>query len=434
MNAKNNLKKLLIITAAGYLCGCSANRAKELTTISETQAFETRPKLQASGRRLSDFVPSGWELMDSAELDFNEDGIADFVGVLEFSGEDTPYDGQGLLIPRILFALASVKEGQYRLDFQDINLIRTRNEGGVFGDPYEPLTVQGRSFTTHSFGGSAWKWSEAYTYTYQKGTWYLTASENISYYNGYIIDMAVDDYESLTGIRKIRSSELEDMENQDDKEVFDLTYQVALDEPLTIFQAGMRRQLSWEREDGFPVETIWIAPGILLDKDLVKRPGADSYYGYRDENCLLYTFSVKDSPMDYLAFYEKQNKTLSVIAQDAEMGSPCWHKDKIYYTSDLKIPVTRKDKEGNPVQQEEYAGMRLYRVNSDGTEKQTVFEYLPDQEGQEGLFYASLNYHISGDEIIASIYTGDCPQPYYRMKTDGSQVELLGTVPKTSDK
>lgn len=41
------------------------------------------PQLPDTGAGPEDFVPGGWELLDCVELDFNEDGISDYVGVLE---------------------------------------------------------------------------------------------------------------------------------------------------------------------------------------------------------------------------------------------------------------------------------------------------------------------------------------------------------------
>ena len=133
--------------------------------------YKEIPQLPGTGRKLEDFVPEGWEILDKVELDFNEDKIPDYVGVLQAVLTDA--DGHLAFqdYPRILFAIASDGEGEYRLDFQDINLIRTRSEGGVFGDPYVPLTAEGTSFETHAYGGSAWRWSEDNTYTYRKGTW-----------------------------------------------------------------------------------------------------------------------------------------------------------------------------------------------------------------------------------------------------------------------
>ena len=89
--------------------------------------------------------------------------------------------------PRILFAVAGDVTDGYCLDFQDINLILTENEGGVFGDPYCPLTAEGTSFTTHAYGGSAWRWSDEYTYTYREGVWWLSSSEETYGHYEYMI-------------------------------------------------------------------------------------------------------------------------------------------------------------------------------------------------------------------------------------------------------
>ncbi|MDE6675762.1 MAG: hypothetical protein K2K19_13310, partial [Acetatifactor sp.] len=102
----------------------------EAEQISPEQTKFNIPTLPAAGQELSDFVPEGWKLMDSVELDFNEDGIADYVGVQERAPEDGYYYPPYF---RILFGVVSDGPGQYRLDFQDENLIRTRDEGGVYG-------------------------------------------------------------------------------------------------------------------------------------------------------------------------------------------------------------------------------------------------------------------------------------------------------------
>ena len=115
----------------------------------------SEPELPGKGKEIADFVPDGWELMDDVGIDFNGDGIVDHIGVLD--PESSMGSGGELgWPPRILFAIASEGEGQYRLDFQDEKLIRTRGEGGVYGAPYLPLTAEGCSFTTDTYGGSAW--------------------------------------------------------------------------------------------------------------------------------------------------------------------------------------------------------------------------------------------------------------------------------------
>ncbi len=140
-------KRSLTAALLGGLClalfsGCNFSAAKVQDVPEEKSGMESDgaaevPKLAASGERLLDFVPEGWELLDSGELDFNQDGITDYVGVLEKSNP-----GLEEWWPRILFAVASNGEGRYELDFQDCNLIRTSDEGGINGDPYGPLSAE----------------------------------------------------------------------------------------------------------------------------------------------------------------------------------------------------------------------------------------------------------------------------------------------------
>lgn len=407
----------------------------------QTKEQSDLPEVPSFGSQMSDFVPDGWILMDSVMLDFNQDGIADYVGVLENVNFTEMYEDNGHLLsfPRILFAIASEGENQYRLDFQDMNLIRNYYEGGTFGDPYEPLTAAGTSFTTHSFGGSAWKWSEAYTYTYKEGIWYLTSSETINSYGAYITDHCINDYESGVGIRSSRSSdfgEMNDFENGDYEEDYDVTYEISLDEPLTISQAGLRWWLSTDRVAEWPVEAVEIMEGAELSENMVKLPEYAGRFDYCDENYLLYTFTSAEnhSAGYYLALYRRQDKTVSVIGmEDSYIDSSMVYKDKIYYYTDMVENITIHNSEGNITKKDSRVGVRLFCMNLDGTDKKEVFAYrLPGTENEmrKEPPYLSLIYDISGDEIIVQVYIEDCPDPFYRMKLDGSGVSLIGYEPK----
>ena len=400
------------------------------------------PQLPETASELAGFVPEGWEILDSVELDFNEDGTPDYVGVLEaatMDGEDDwTYPGD----PRILFAVAGDGAGGYRLDFQDINLIRTRWEGGVFGDPYEPLTAQGMSFTTHAYGGSAWRWSEDYTYTYRRGTWYLTASETTYGYGDYITSYSRNDWDSRTGIRKERSSEFSDMEeNWESGEdwdgiKYDLEYELSLDEPMTLEQAGKRWWLAKDRVTDWEVTSVTCATGVELSEEKIKRPD-EAYLEYCDEDCALYSFSEEDSGLNYLAMYRWEDRVLFVLAQEeAAIESPVIYKGKIYYATDLVENVkykTWQDGKEQRTEEEDTVGVRFNRMSPDGTRKETVFEYCYPGEEQEirenRIPYLSLICEIGGDEIIVEVYIGNEPHPFYRMKTDGSGAKKIGQVP-----
>lgn len=430
------------LTAAGSAAGFSGTVDEKnpalKTEKSDSRTLDTVPALPATGKQLSDFIPHGWTLIDSITLDFNEDGLMDYVGVLEHQ-PDSEYETCKLpFCPRIMFAIASDAAGQYKLDFQDMNLIRTRDEGGVFGDPYEPLTAEKKSFTTHTFGGSAWKWSEAYTYSYKKGDWYLTAAENTYGYGGYITDHSIDDYEKRIGIRYKRSEEFEDMEKNMvhdwDSVDYDLTYEVPLDPPITLYQASMRWWLSPNREEEWPVDSVKFAEGLDKKDTPVIRPEAGQDFKYQDENHLLYSYMDANAVKGYIALYSRKDKTLSVIAEtDSAIDDITMYKGTVYYTAEIMGPVTYKDYEGTIRQADKVIGMKLNCISADGTDPREIFSYrLPlaeDEVLETGPPYISLITEINGNEIVTEVYIGDQPHPFYRMNLDGSGVEKIGTVP-----
>lgn len=407
------------------------------------------PQLPETGRRIEDFVPDGWEILDSVELDFNEDGVPDYVGVLQAGMIDKDgYQVYQLEYPRILFAIASEKNEGYRLDFQDVNVIRSRDEGGIYGDPYQPLTAEGTSFTTHTYGGSAWRWWEDYTYTYREGNWWLASSEEAYGYGDYITDYEKNDWENGVGIRKERSADWGPMEeNWDLAETvgwdslgYDLEYEVPLDAQMTLEQAGKRWWLARDRVTDWEVKGMVFAADVELSEDLVELPG-DAYIEYCDENGVLYTFGVDsdtDGGIRYLAMYGWQDKVLSVLAlEESAIGYPKCYDGKIYYTTEIVENVTyRKVEDGKEeiTKETDAVGVRLNRMEPDGTGKEVIFEYrcletVPEIM-ENSLPYVSMLYEINGGEIVAEVYVGGEPHPFYRMKTDGSGRERIGQVPK----
>lgn len=405
-------------------------------------------ELPGWGEEFSDFVPAGWQVRDCVELDFNGDGLTDYVGVLEVPAEEGfYYDASGLCreYPRILFAIASVGENQYRLDFQDTSLIRTRNEGGVYGDPYLPLTAEGNSFTTHCFGGSAWKWAEDYTYAYREGKWYLTFSETTYGYGWYITSIETDDWEKGVGVRKERSSDFEEMEKNMEamengemgEEDYDLVYEVKLDKAPTIHQAGMKWWLAPDRVTDWEVRDIWTAEGVELTADEAKLPG-QQYYDYCDTDCVLYSFTREESGKSYIARYLWKEQSLQVLAEeDTAIDNLRIYKGKLYYSVDVEEDIVYKTRKDGTVRTErarDTVGLNLFRLNLDGTGKECVFTYRCPEAGEEVLEgplpYLAFTYELTGDEIVLEVYCGDGPHPVYRMNTDGSGVELIGWIPK----
>jgi len=437
----------------GQIPAETENFTETLEEEEEPQAEKigsVEPELPAAGTQLSDFVAEGWEIMDSVELDFNQDGIVDYVGVQEVplnKEEDEWWDELSL---RVLFAIASEGEGQYRLDFQDANLIRARTEGGIIGDPYSGIEGSGTSFTTHAFGGDVDKWSESRTYTYREGTWYLTASESGSGYEGNVDDYQRDDWDSGIRVCKARGRTVNCSDGlyYYDPGVYELEYEMRLDEPLTLYQASRRWWLTSDRITDWEVRDIVLAEGIELPEDRIKKP-ENAYYGSgsMDENYALYSFSDEESEREYIALYSWQDKTLAVLAAEefsmtgfsnrfSNMEIIGLYKDKIYYNADIVETIRYKsteDGETKIIEEKDVIGQKVFRMNLDGTEKETIFTYVYPGTDQPILEekppYISIgNVQISGGEIVLEVYIGDEDRPYYRMNVDGSEQREIGQV------
>lgn len=164
----------------------------------------------------------------------------------------------------------------------------------------------------------------------------------------------------------------------------------------------------------------------------------NAYVEYNDEDCVLYTFSDEDSGRDYLAMYRFQDKVLSVLVESESMQRYYYelYQGKVYYTTDITENMTFttvRDGVESTFERNTTIGLILYRVNTDGTGEEVVFEY-PDTE-QEIMedshpYLYSLIFEISGGEIVVEVHTGGEPHPFYRMNIDGSGLRQIGQVPK----
>ncbi|MDE7247508.1 MAG: hypothetical protein K2N43_06445 [Lachnospiraceae bacterium] len=366
-----------------YLTGCGSDSVKEQGTAENEvdDIPKEEPQLPNTGRQLADFIPEGWELLDSVELDFNEDGCPDYVAVLQDTSMDISHPENFLWI---LFAVQSDEKEGYCLNFQDSSLIRNYRV---------TLTAEEMAFTIHTEYGTMLRWSLDHpndsrgtdddTYTYRDGNWWHTLSESTYGYGDYITEYRKDDWESGVGIRKRRSSEFEDIEknyefgeyeNQESIE-YDVVYEVALDEPLTLEQISKQRELSPYYVTEWEVDEITFAADVALSEDMVKPPNDLQLY-----------------------------------------------KGKIYYSAEI-------------VEEEAVVGIRLGRMNPDGTGKETIFTYrYPETESEiseNELPYIGLYYEIGGDEIVVNVHIGnEQPDLIYRMKTDGSRREQIGQIPR----
>jgi hypothetical protein len=149
----------------------SENIENVLTPIKES--IETLPQ------NINQFVTDGFEVLDTASGDINLDGILDLLIILKDKDEHKKGDEK-----RPLLLLIRNKENKLSLSYRNDNVVYDISSGGVFGDPYEGITIKNGYFSIEHYGGSNWRWTKIITFKYSKSdnNWYLHRDGGESYH------------------------------------------------------------------------------------------------------------------------------------------------------------------------------------------------------------------------------------------------------------
>ncbi len=145
---------------------------------SQSEQQDTAPKTNnqetVNSNPLSQFVPAGFTILDSTYGDLNLDTIPDLILVLKHINEEDMADTTENL-SRPLLLLTGTEDGSFQLAAKNDNSVLCVNCGGVFGDPYEGITIKNGYFSVEHFGGSSWKWTRIVTYKYNasENNWFL---------------------------------------------------------------------------------------------------------------------------------------------------------------------------------------------------------------------------------------------------------------------
>ncbi len=140
------------------------------------------PIIEKFKKNLTEFIPTGWEILDSVSFDYNNDLLLDYVVIIE-TIENIAYKKSWGNVememddkPRILFILKGTKNG-FTLDCQANELILTSGQGGMMGDPYQGLYVSGNQLCTSFGGGSRDKWNLSHCFIHKNNNWILRSTE-----------------------------------------------------------------------------------------------------------------------------------------------------------------------------------------------------------------------------------------------------------------
>jgi hypothetical protein len=360
---------------------------------------------------IDEFIPDEWEILDYVKFDYNDDGFTDIVGILQH----TDYDDWEH--PRILFAAKGTASG-FSLDFAETNLIRTRFEGGIFGDPFMPLSAEGNTFTIEAYGGSAWKWHEQTTFEYRNG-WYL-ARERHADINGTVeYSIEINDYTTRIGTRKLNSSNPANIIflHELDEPRYELEYIVTLDDAPTLREASARSWLAKFRNLEIPIREIFISEGVDLDPSDIP-PSEKFWIQYADEFFIIFVFHVDFH--DHLAVYNRESQTINVFLQSSApegftfspFSDATMYRDKIYF-----------------IERNYYYLVQIVRMNTDGSEREIIFSRDNDVDVEcLSEIHLYIRFYLSGGELIATIESGYDPIRLYRMRADGTNVRLMGEL------
>ncbi len=120
------------------------------------------------------FVPAGWRLEGVPnEVDLNADGKPDAAFVISHGGIAAPGDVALVVVKHVL--VLALRGGDARLHRSIVSdaAVLDGDEGGVFGDPFEELSVDHGAVVIRHYGGSKDRWGYTHRYRYQNGQWML---------------------------------------------------------------------------------------------------------------------------------------------------------------------------------------------------------------------------------------------------------------------
>ena len=149
------------------------NTQKKRSTAKD-EKLEQKNIQKEDNKDLEYLIPEGARTIDSV-FGKLKNGKEIAVFVLDSKNDENEEEDRTLLI------LEKTVSG-YRQMAINKELILCKSCGGIFGDPYNGVTLKGNVLSISNYGGSAWRWSENYTFRYQNSDWQLIGATYQSYW------------------------------------------------------------------------------------------------------------------------------------------------------------------------------------------------------------------------------------------------------------
>lgn len=126
---------------------------------------------------LERFIPEGHQAIAIEQGDLNRDGREDYIVAIEQTDGDQD-------APREVRILTRRADGSLTLAKRGPKALLCKECGGIMGDPFTGITVKSGRFTVEHYGGSAWRWTQHFTFAWSRRdqTWQLVRVDESSFH------------------------------------------------------------------------------------------------------------------------------------------------------------------------------------------------------------------------------------------------------------
>lgn len=121
--------------------------------------FEAKCQFQP----LKSLIPINFTILDSASGNLNNDRFKDLILILKYCNKNENAD-----TIRPLLLLEGNNQGLYKIIARNDSVVLCKSCGGVFGDPYEGISIKKGVFSIEHRGGSRWRWTRIITFKFDK--------------------------------------------------------------------------------------------------------------------------------------------------------------------------------------------------------------------------------------------------------------------------
>ncbi|WP_428229005.1 hypothetical protein [Flavobacterium sp.] len=175
---KNHILLLFLL----FNINLTFSQQKKVQKIKNHDTFNKT--INITDKNLKSFIPKGYEAIAQKKGDLNLDKIDDCILVLRKATEETTSNmNESKPDKRPVLLLLGQKDGSYKLSCKNENVAYCIDCGGVFGDPFNGITIKNGFFSIeHKIaGGHHWEQIITFKFNKAKNNWYLYKDHFINY-------------------------------------------------------------------------------------------------------------------------------------------------------------------------------------------------------------------------------------------------------------